>query len=860
MMALAGMRNGVDRMVVRPLFQRAIVTGAAAARSGAFALLGMLVLPSFCQTHPTSQQSPQRAATSSANLREAETLMQQGRLDEAKAKLQEEIQRNPSSVEGYNLLGILASSQQEYVDAVAALQSALRLSPDSTKTHNNLGNVYVAQKRTDLAEKEFRTVLRLDPANRDANYNLGLLLLAKRSPVEAISHLERVKPANTATRFNLIQAYFQSKRTAEALRMATELSAENKNDVPVHFSLGVMLASEQQYTPALLELEKADALKPGTFEILYNLGQTYLRSGQNSKAELALDRALKLRPDSPETLYLMAEAYAGDSRPLDALDLLVRAHKIAPENTDIIYLMARVSISQNYFEDAIPLLESGLAIAPQRADLLASLGESYFMSGKVDKAIEVFQKLVAMEPSARSYSFLGVSYRQLGRFDEAKRYFQQGLKLDPHNTACLFNLGLIAERQGDAAAAEAMLQQTLRLNPDYSDALLELANVRIADKKLPEAADLLRRFVKVSRNPATGYYKLAMVERSMHQTAASDRDLNVFQTLSKNAPAGAYPYEHLYEYLDSRSKLAPGARDELDIAEINDEITKHPDQPEDLYLLAEAYLKAGKVDEARSTIAQLDKLASSDYRTLTGAGVLLARYHLYGDAIQHFQAALQANPDSDEVKFDLANAYFRKGLYPQALDLAGQVSEAGRKDDTYLSLLGDIYAHTGETARAAEIFNDAISRNPDNDQDYLALSLLDFRRNDISAAKQTLLKGQARIPGSGKLLWGLGIASVLEGNDAQAADQLERAVELLPEWPGSYSTLGVFYYQTGQIAKAKEVLDRFKNSNAGGLDVNRIAQSLAQAPDASPANREPMTMASREQLLQLALSLADRTL
>ena len=39
-------------------------------------------------------------------------------------------------------------------------------------------------------------------------------------------------------------------------------------------------------------------------------------------------------------------------------------------------------------------------------------------------------------------------------------------------------------------------------------------------------------------------------------------------------------------------------------------------------------------------------------------------------------------------------------------------------------------------------------------------------------------------------------------------------MDLLPEWPGSYSTLGVFYFQTGQIAKAKEVLDRFKNSNA----------------------------------------------
>ena len=136
-----------------------------------------------------------------------------------------------------------------------------------------------------------------------------------------------------------------------------------------------------------------------------------------------------------------------------------------------------------------------------------------------------------------------------------------------------------------------------------------------------------------------------------------------------------------------------------------------------------------------------------------------------------------------------------------------------------------------------------------------------FASNNIEAAKQTLSKGQAHIPGSGKILWGLGLASALEGNTEEAAERFEHAVDLLPEWPGSYSTLGVFYFQTGQIEKAREVLDRFKNSNAGGgLDVNRIEQVLAQTPPTSPIGNAPMSIASRKQLLQLALLLADKTL
>src|SRR5215470_8095992 len=804
------------------------------------------------KARPTSKTSP--------TLQQAEALRQQGLFDQAEAKVREELRRDPTSVEAYNLLGFIYIDRKDSVQAIEAFQKALKLAPNSAKTHNNLGNVYVTQQQLGLAEKEFRTTLRIDPGNRDANYNLGLLLMTKGLPAEAIPYLQRVRPANIATQFNMIRAYLDSKNSVKALQIATDLSAQNKSDIQLHFSLGVLLASENQYKTAELEFERADALQPGTYEILYNLGQAYLRDGAYSKAETVLNRALTLKPESADTLNLLAQAYANQSRPLDALDLLVRAHKLAPENTDVILMMARVSMSQNYFEDAIPLLESGLTIAPQRSDLRAALGESYFMAGKVDKAIEEFQVLIKNDPSARSYMFLGISYRHLGRFDEAKQYFQEGLKLDPRNSFCLFNIGFIAERQGDYAGAEVLFQQALRSNPDYPDALLELANLRILSKKYPEAAQLLKKYVQVSRNPATGYYKLAMVERNLHETVAADRDLQVFQTLSKNAPTGPYPYEHLFDYLDNRSKLNSEARSQLDIARLSDEIKKHPDQPEDLYLLAEAYLKSGNTQAAEDTIAQLDKISAGDFRTQNGVGVLLARYRQYDDAIQHFRNALQANPQSDDITFNIADAYFRKGAYPQALEAAGQVSEQGRKDNAYLALLGDIYLHLGDSARAAEIYRDAITRNPDNDQDYLSLSLLELRENSIADAKQTLLDGQARVPGSGKILWGLGIISALEGNTAQAADHLSRAVDLLPEWPGSYSTLGIFYYQTGQFDKAKEVLNRFKGNSAGGLDVNRIEEALEKAPAMPRIVNEPMPATSRQQLLQFALSMADRTL
>ena len=790
--------------------------------------------------------------------REAESLLAQHRLAEARTETLEQLKTHPT-VDGYNLLGIIESSQQDFGSAIESFQHALRLRPGVPRTFNNLGNAYAAERRFDLAERQFRSVLRIDPANADANYNLGVLLMMKGSSAQAIPYL--LLAHSPQAQVNLVRAYLQTHRTGAALRTANDVAEHNRNDVQVQFSLGALMASEHQYKTAQRFLEQAASLQPESFEILYNLAQVLLRTGENARAELILSRATRLQPDNADALYLLAQSYSGQSRPLDALDALVRARKIAPDNVDIISLTAQITMSQNYFEDAIPLLESGLKIAPRRPDLLAALGQSYFMAGKTEKAIEQFNLLLEVEKSARSYAFLGLSYRNLGRFDEAKTYFQRGIAIDPHSSTCLFNLGFIAERQGDAVAAERYFQDTLKNNPKYSDALLELANLASAAKRLPQAEELLRRYVKLAPDPANGYYKLAMVERSLHETEAANRDLNVFKTMSRNAQAGPYPFQHLFDYLNTRSELGVGARTQLDITELQNEIQRHPNQPQNLYMLAEAYLRAGKIDDARKATNELDKLSSSDYRTLNGTGVLLTRYHLYDEAIEHFQSALGANPNSDEVKFNLANSFFEKRKYSQALEVANQISESGKKDDAYLSLMGDIYAHQGESVKAAEIFRDAIARNPDNDQNYLSLALIELRSNDLVAAQRTLAQGQGRIPGSGKITWGLGLAEVMTGNADGAASRFERAIELLPEWAGAYSTLGVLYFQIGKIEKAREVLNRFKESSVGpSLDISRIEQVLNRATAPATETAGALTAENRQQLLQFALSLSDRTL
>jgi len=659
----------------------------------------------------------------------------------------------------------------------------------------------------------------------------------------------------------LAQAYFAAGDKTKGLELAKSLSEQAKDNVRAHFTLGVLLASQAQYPAAIHEFETADALQPGTFEILHDLGQTYLKSGDNARAQEILNRALKLQPDSAETLYLMAQSYSNQGKDLDALDLLVRARRLAPRNTDVIFLMGRLSMKQAFYADAIPLLEDGLRIAPNRPNLLAALGECYFMMGRVDQAKKTFETLIQVEPSASSYSFMGLWYRHQGQFDEAAKYFEKGLKDDPYNAGCLYNLGFIATREGHYDSGERWLKQALAVEPNYADALRELANLKMQQKKYEEALPLLRKCVQLDPNPGPVYYRLGEAERNLHQMEAAERDLKIFQTLSKDPKPLPYPYQHLFDYVDQRAGLPAQQQEQLDLAELAQEVKLHSERPQNYYLLAEAYLKAHRVDEARQAIAKLDELSQGDFRSAVGVGVLLARYHLYDDAIAHFKQALESNPGSDDGWYDLADAYFRMRDYNHALEAARHISAQGQQDPSVLGLIADVQAHLGQRDEAVKLYRKEISENPDREDAYVSLAMLYLHDGNATEARSALQQGLARIPDSGQLLWGMGIVAAAEGNAESAEQYLKRSVDLLPQWPSSYSALGVLYYETGRLDKARETLRQFtENGPQGALDAKRIEQVLSAA-NSPPAGGSigQLPPQARQQFLQFALTLADQS-
>ena len=238
--------------------------------------------------------------------------------------------------------------------------------------------------------------------------------------------------------------------------------------------------------------------------------------------------------------------------------------------------------------------------------------------------------------------------------------------------------------------------------------------------------------------------------------------------------------------------------------------------------------------------------------------MLFARYHLAADAIRHFKMALAVDPSSDDAKYDLADAYFEEQNYAEARAVLDQFSPQGRGDVSYLALLADTDTRLGRLSEAQAAYRKVIEKSPDNELHYLSMALSQLRGGDTRGAEQTLALGRSRIPDSGRIVWGMGVLAVMKGNSKEAEGYFVHALELLPEWPSAYSALAVLYFDTGQLAKTREIFERYQTIfPRGPFDTSRIETEMAEA-GRGPQSVRDLSPQMQSQFLALAFALSDQ--
>lgn len=121
----------------------------------------------------------------------AQTLLDEGRWEEARAVLQRLLELHPTSARSWNKLGVCLVKLGDRPGAEHAFRTACENDPRYPAPWSNLGNLYLEADALDRAEAAYRRALSLDPDFALAHHNLAALLKRTGRYDEAVRHLKR---------------------------------------------------------------------------------------------------------------------------------------------------------------------------------------------------------------------------------------------------------------------------------------------------------------------------------------------------------------------------------------------------------------------------------------------------------------------------------------------------------------------------------------------------------------------------------------------------------------------------------------------------------------------------------------------
>lgn len=185
---------------------------------------------------------------------------------------------------------------------------------------------------------------------------------------------------------------------------------------------------------------------------------------------------------------------------------------------------------------AEPLYRRVLEQAPQHGDALFLLGMLMLNSGRLKEACALLERAVRVAPNNVLFlSHLGGAYGRLGRVREAVGVLFGAIARQPDFAEAVFNLALTFEGQGQLAAAAECYERTLELDSSRSQAAERLASVRAKDSAL--AADPNVRGAVSGDSPAELFTALGT---TLRVSGAVDHATAWYRAALKLEPRSAY--------------------------------------------------------------------------------------------------------------------------------------------------------------------------------------------------------------------------------------------------------------------------------------------------------------------------------
>jgi cellulose synthase operon protein C len=409
------------------------------------------------------------------------------------------------------------------------------------------------------------------------------------------------------------------------------------------------------------------------------------------------------------------------------------------KSTDAPIAKAKGHLERRDFAAAVIELKSALQQTPTLGEARYLLGVALLQQGDASAALLELNKAQEQHFDENQLSpKLARALLASGKYKEVIKSYA-GVKVTDAQAELSTAVAIAYLRAGQVGEAEATIEEALRADPGYPQALVAKARMLAGSAKLDDALELLERAL-TREGPAGNVHLLraAIYRIGKKDSAAAVKALEAATADPATVvwARGSLIQLHFAERRPAEAKWQ--------LAELK---KSHPKHAVTNYL--DAMLSYADKDFARAEAItdSMLRIVPDSPQVLILGGASSLQMGSFVAAETKLGRVVQTKEGLPVARKLLAETYLRQGQAEKALSILKPLIDGPSPDADTLSLAGQAHLELGQLGASSELFSSAVRLKPNDVQAQTALAMTDLVRGKSEAAFDALQAIAAKDPG-----------------------------------------------------------------------------------------------------------------
>lgn len=429
-------------------------------------------------------------------------------MEQAASHYKEVVQHDPETERFQEKLIRLLLRTGQLDEAVRAGQNALSRFPENEEILMILGDILAGQGKTEQAIAHYDRIIQSAPGNARALLLKGALLEGLEKFDQALEEYKKgalVESKNPLVQFYLGRAYLRADQLKDAEQSLAIAISLKPNLLQARHHLAWVLERQGRTMEALKEYGLLLKLTPNNEYIKNRVSQLHSSGALDQNPPQGFQAIPSGLAKQPNIHMRIATIYFEQTLYMRALDefQLVLAES---DYKDPHVLMARIYETHGRLDKAVEEFEKLRRLEPKSLDILLYTARLYSLMRKTQSAVDLLNEAVTMEPENDQLQHsLALAYMAQDEDDKAIVTMRKALTLNPQKDSYYFELGALMEKSGDYKGAIEKMRQAIELNPLHSNAHNFLGYMyALEGYDLDQALEHLKKALTIQ--PRNGYF------------------------------------------------------------------------------------------------------------------------------------------------------------------------------------------------------------------------------------------------------------------------------------------------------------------------------------------------------------------